>query len=347
MIFSPWKIGEVTFRNRLVRSATNMRMAGPRGEITEQLIEVHRELAEGGIGLDVTGHAFVSPEGRANEGQIGVHEDFLSPGLARLAEAVHRAGARIFLQLAHAGMIARPLSGSRMGPYSRRGSKEMTREEIEGVIASFVEGGRRAWEAGFDGVQLHAAHGYLLSQFLSPMINKREDEYGGIRGGVRVLKRIITGIKERAGEGFPVIVKIGMDKEGRGMGEEELIEVIGEILEAGLDGVEISRGATDAKEIIREGIVPHQNEAYNLDVARRVKGIFPSLPVILVGGIRSVEVIEEVLSEGIDAVALCRPLLAEPHLPRRWQEGDRRPSECISCNRCIRVREKVKCRREN
>lgn len=344
--FEKWQLSQLSLRNRLVRSATNMRMAGPKGEVTDALLEVHRRLAEGGIGLDITGHAFVSPEGKVNEGQIGVYDDSLIEGLSRLAEVVHSSGAKILLQLAHGGALARAAKGPRIAPSAFLGAREMTEGEVQEVVEKFVQAARRAREAGFDGVQLHAAHGYLLSAFLSPRMNRRRDRYGGREGGVRVLKEIIEGIKGFSGEGFLVAVKLGVDSGKGGNGPQEVVEVLQGLVASGLQCAEISRGVAPVEEIIREGIKPGEGEAYNLEVALYVKERLPSLPLILVGGLRSFEVVSEVIQKGIEAVALCRPLIAEPELPKRWAEGDRSPARCLSCNRCFTVKEEVFCRRD-
>ncbi|RLA94565.1 MAG: NADH:flavin oxidoreductase [Deltaproteobacteria bacterium] len=346
VVFGQWRLGQLPLRNRLVRSATNMRMAGPKGEVTDALLEVHRRLAEGGIGLDITGHAFVSPEGKVNEGQIGVYDDSLIEGLSRLAEVVHGSGAKVLLQLAHGGALARAAEGPRIAPSPSLGAREVAEGEVEEVVEKFVQAARRAYEAGFDGVQLHAAHGYLLSAFLSPRMNRREDRYGGREGGVRVLKEIIEGIKALAGDGFLVAVKLGVDGGKRGNGPQEVVEVLRGLAASGLHCAEISRGVAPVEEIIREGVKPGEGEAYNLEVALYVKEHLPSLPLILVGGLRSFEVVLDVIQRGIEAVAFCRPLIAEPELPKRWAEGDRSPARCLSCNRCFTVKEVVACRRD-
>jgi len=166
------------------------------------------------------------------------------------------------------------------------------------VVEKFVQAARRAYEAGFDGVQLHAAHGYLLSAFLSPRMNRREDRYGGCEGGVRVLKEIIEGIKALAGDGFLVAVKLGVDGGKRGNGPQEVVEVLRGLAASGLHCAEISRGVAPVEEIIREGVKPGEGEAYNLEVALYVKEHLPSLPLILVGGLRSARAAQAVGRRG-------------------------------------------------
>lgn len=341
-MFEPFRIGPLELKNRLVRSATNMRLCGPKGEVTEALLQVHRALAQGGVGLIITGHAYVSPEGKVNEGQLGIWDDCLIPGLRKLAEISHAHGARAFVQLSHGGALALE-SRQRLAPSPFKGAKEMAPEDIQRVIEAFVQGARRAKEAGFDGVELHAAHGYLLSSFLSPKVNRREDCYGGREGGVKLLGEIVGRIKKEVGRGFPVIIKTGPDSEG-GNGPPEVAEALRALVEVGLDGVEISRGVAPREEIMRKGVRAGKDEAYNLPYALKVKEVLGKIPVILVGGIRSLEGAQQALRKGMDAVALSRPLIREPGLPRRWLEGDPSPSDCLSCNLCIEERGPIRCR---
>ena len=340
---SPWRIGTVGIKNRLVRSATNLRMAGPRGEVTDELIAAHKSLAAGGIGLVITGHAFVTLDGRAGQGQIGAYDDRLRQGLERLPEAAHAHAVKMLLQISHGGTRSLPLSGVRMGPSEEAGAMEMTRDDIERVRDGFVSAAALAEKAGFDGVQIHAAHRYLLSQFLSPLTNRRRDEYGGMEGGVRFVRQIMAGIRLEVDRPFILSMKIGADTQPNGNDKNDVLRIVKELIPAGLDCVEISRGYAQTDETVATQIKAHVNESYNLDVAVYIKHQVPSLPVIVVGGFRSVEAVERALSQKIDAVALSRPLIAEPGLPARWMQGDRAPSLCVSCSKCIRGEGSVSC----
>jgi 2,4-dienoyl-CoA reductase-like NADH-dependent reductase (Old Yellow Enzyme family) len=340
---SPWQIGSVEIKNRLVRSATNLRLAGPDGDVTDQLAASYARLAEGGVGLLITGHAFVSPEGRAQHGQLGVYHEALRPGLTRLAEAAHARGVKVLLQISHGGTRSLPLCGERMGPSGEDGALEMTRDDIERVSACFVSAASLAEKAGFDGVQIQAAHRYLLSEFLSPLSNRRGDQYGRKEGGTRVVRRIIEDIRKAVRKESLVTAKIGADTRPSGNDRRDVLWIVKELLSAGLDCVEISRGYAQTDETVARKIKAHVNEAYNLDVALYIKQRVPFLPVIVVGGFRSIEAVESALSQGIDAVALSRPLIAEPDLPARWIAGDRTPSLCVSCSRCIRGKGSVSC----
>ncbi|MDH4197910.1 MAG: NADH:flavin oxidoreductase, partial [Candidatus Aminicenantes bacterium] len=217
ILFTPVMIGHLSVPNRFVRSATAEFMAEDDGTVTPRLVELYQSLAEGEVGLIISGHAYVQPEGKAGPRQTAVYDDRFTPGLRRLAAAVHAFPSRIFLQLAHAGRQTKPkICGCEpvgpspvIDPSSGVLPRELSEGEIEGLMAAFVQAARRAREAGFDGVELHAAHGYLLSSFISPHTNTRQDGWGGdvVRRG-RILVEILQGIKDACGPAFPVIIKL-------------------------------------------------------------------------------------------------------------------------------------------
>lgn len=341
-VFYHWDIKGKRIKNRIIRSATSMRMAGKKGEVTERLIKTHKGLSQGGVGIDITGHAFVSPEGRAREGQIGIYDDSLIDGLSKLCDVVHENDTLILAQISHAGFLADPLYGDPIAPISRKGARSMELKDINRIIEDFVKASSRAKEAGFDGIQLHAAHGYLLSQFVSPLTNKRRDEYGGREGGIRLLKEIMKGIREELGDEFIVAIKIGVDKKG-GNKKEDIVAILSELKEFGLDLVEISFGIGEYEDIVRKNVKPGEGEAYNLDVALYVKKKIPDLPLALVGGIRSIYTANRIIEMGIDAVSLCRPLIRDPYLPKKWENGEVSASDCLSCNRCAMEKGFARC----
>jgi len=346
VLFSPFELAGLRLRNRLVRSATCERMCPPDGRVTGDLVEFYRRLARGGIGLVFTGHAFVRADGRAGEGMMGVDSDDLVPGLGELVQAVHEAGAPVVCQINHAGRQSRPeLIGGRQpiapSPVADRATgitpRELTPEEIEGLVECYVAAAERCRRAGFDGVQLHCAHGYLMSQFISPYTNRRTDGWGGslerrARFPLEVLKRI----RRRLGRDFPVLVKLNAEDfiEG-GLTLEESCR-IGEMLEAeGVDAIEVSAGmAETADKIVRTGIDTEEKEAYFLPQVREFRR-HVRVPLICVGGLRSRSIMERVVESGAaDMVSLSRPLIREPDLPRRLQEGTSHRARCVSCNRC-------------
>ena len=215
-LFEASEINGMQLSNRFVRSATWEGLASDDGACTPKLADMMAALAEGGVGLIISSHTYVSREGQAGPWQLGVYRDELIPGLVSMAEAVHAKGGKIIMQLAHAGYFAATkLSGqpaiapSNVDGFTEAPRREMTVADIQNTVTAFSAAAKRAQEAGFDGVQIHAAHGYLLSQFLSPVFNRREDQYGGeIRNRARILIEVLEGIRSGVGPGFPVLIKM-------------------------------------------------------------------------------------------------------------------------------------------
>jgi 2,4-dienoyl-CoA reductase-like NADH-dependent reductase (Old Yellow Enzyme family) len=349
-IFEETRIGNMALKNRIVRSATWENRATEEGLVTDELIDFTTELARGEVGLIVIGISSVTEEGKITFGQTGIHRDECIPGLRRLVDEVHRQDSRVAVQLAHGGGKSRlfhpgkPLlapSDMEGGFFGTAPSRAMTTGEIESVQEAFRRAALRAKEAGFDAVQLHAAHGYLLSQFLSPLCNRREDEYGGdLKRRARFVVELIGGIRETVGPDFPILMKMnGDDFADGGLQATEAAEIASLFEKAGLDAVGISGGlfGTDRipRELIRKSARSPEKSAFFLSQAHEFKKRV-DIPIILVGGIRAVQMIERLLSEEmLDYVAMCRPFIREPHLVRRWKSGDRSPSSCRTCGRCL------------
>ncbi|MFW6181780.1 MAG: NADH:flavin oxidoreductase [Spirochaetota bacterium] len=327
-LFEQVSLGSLVLANRFVRSATYTGMAGREGGCTPSLASLLEEIAGGGVGLLITGHAFVREDGRAGPRQLGLHQDDLVPGFRNLTDRVHRAGRPVVVQISHAGVFAK---GVKQEEGLAAGSPA---GEIRGA---FVAAAGRAREAGFDGVQLHAAHGYLLSQVLSPLFNCRTDRYGGeVENRAALVGEIIEEIKRRTGAGFPVLVKMnGSDHADGGMSAGEAARAAAVLAGYGADAVELSGGLLTSA---RSGPSrPAGREAYFREEAAVVKPSL-SVPLILVGGIRSPSTAEGLVSEGTaDLIAMSRPLIREPGLVSRWQRGNREPSACESDNRCLRA----------
>jgi 2,4-dienoyl-CoA reductase-like NADH-dependent reductase (Old Yellow Enzyme family) len=347
-LFEPSSLGNLTIKNRFVRSATWEGMAREDGACTADLVELTRELAEGEVGLIVSSHAFVSPEGQAGPWQLAVCDDRFIPGLSEMAGAAHDSGGAIVLQLAHAGLhAATSLTNlEAVGPTSlpkEDGTRcrQMTPAEIQHTVDAFVAGAVRAAAAGFDGVQIHAAHGYLLSQFLSPYFNQRKDNFGGsIENRAQIVLNILERIKSTLGKHFPVLIKLNSeDFIDGGLTVEEMLRVARLLEAAGIDGIELSGGTTDAvsqfKPVRRGKLRSEENEVFYRGAAARYKESV-KVPLILVGGIRSYAVAERLVDEGFaDFISLCRPLIRDPRLIARWKRGDTAKSECGSCNLCF------------
>jgi 2,4-dienoyl-CoA reductase-like NADH-dependent reductase (Old Yellow Enzyme family) len=345
--FTPTFIGEIELKNRFIRSATWDGMAGESGEISPWQMHLYQTLADGGTALLTSGYTFVNPEGRQHHGQAGLDQDRLMEPLAELAEVVHQSGSRLFIQLVHCGgqahskvtgLPAKAPSTIDHPLFTQR-PWELTREEIRKLIKDFAAAAGRAKESGCDGVQLHAAHGYLISQFLSPSTNRRRDDFGGsLTNRFRFLRECYLRTREQVGDHFPLTVKInGQDYLEDGLPLEETTEICRRLAELGLDAIEVSGGsrASSPKQPVIRKIDQPEKEAYFLDDAVTIQRAV-SIPVITVGGIRSPQTINTIINQGIPLIALCRPLIREPDLVKRWQNGDLSPSLCTSCNGCFK-----------
>jgi 2,4-dienoyl-CoA reductase-like NADH-dependent reductase (Old Yellow Enzyme family) len=347
-LFETTMIKSLTLPNRFVRSATWEGLAGDDGSVTPRLIDVVIQLAKGGVGLIISGHAYVDREGQAGSWQLGVYSDKLVPGLTEMVKAVHDCGGKIAMQLAHAGSrAASRLSGlDPIGPSiaefeGKQVGLEMTKKDIEQIAQAFAAAALRARTADFDAVQIHAAHGYLLSQFLSPYFNKRTDEYGGsIDNRTRIAVEVLEAIQKTVGPDFPIFIKINSeDFLPEGLSADDMIKA-SEILEkAGIDGIEMSGGTflSGKNYPSRQGKPdPGEPEAYYEDAAKRYKKKVKT-PLMLVGGLRTIETAERLVANGVtDYIAMCRPFIREPGLINRWKSGDRRPALCVSDSGCFK-----------
>ncbi len=347
-VFEPVSIGPLKARNRIVRSATWLGLADPGGRVTDEQVDRYRELGRGGAGVVITGYAAVSPEGRQAPRMLGAWDDGHVEGLARLARAIREGGALAGVQLVHAGGQTRsawtgglaPIAPSFVDhPQFPEMPREMSAEQIGRVVADFGRAARRVREAGFDFVQLHAAHGYLINQFLSPGTNQRADAYGGtLRNRFRFLAEVMAAVQAAAGPDFPVAVKLnGCDFVPQGLEEDEAVQVAEWLAQRGVVFIEVSGGtpASGDRGPARAGVRPGEGEAYLRHLAAAVKRRV-GCAVALVGGLRRVETLEDAVIEGVaDLFSLSRPLIWEPDLPARWASGDRAPARCVSCNGCF------------
>lgn len=346
-LFEETAINGMTVRNRMVRSATWEGMCEHDGRPTEKLINCYRNLAQGGVGLIITGFTFVRQEGKALPGKMGIHTDDFAGDYENLTRAVHDAGGKIAVQLVHAGGKANAKSAGRqpLAPSSVQDDQfpempaELTKDEIRDIVAAFGEGARRAKAWGIDAVQLHGAHGYLINQFLSPHINRRDDAYGGsIENRSRFLLEVYQKVRDTVGADFPVLIKLNAsDNLDGGLTIDDAVYAAKKLTQAGINAIEVSAGtsASGDKNPARVKINKPEKEAYNLELAIRIEEQV-SCPVMVVGGFRSYEVAEKALREdGMDYIAMARPLIREPGLPNRWLQGDRSSAKCISCNSCF------------
>jgi 2,4-dienoyl-CoA reductase-like NADH-dependent reductase (Old Yellow Enzyme family) len=348
ILFETATIKSMSLANRFVRSATWEGMANEDGSCSRRLIDLMVGFAKGGVGLIITSHAYVSREGRAGLGQLGIYSAEMVPGLTAMADAVHDAGGKIAVQLAHAGCHADqgltgriPIGPSIVKAEGVSDCREMAGEDFRMVADAFGKAAARAKEAGFDAVQIHSAHGFLLSEFLSPFYNKRKDRYGGsVENRARLLVEVVQNIRNEVGESFPVMVKVNSeDFVTGGLTVDDMLEAASILESAGVDAVELSGGTRYSGDFIpvRLGKIDSEDmgKVYYLEAARRFKKRV-GVPLMLVGGIRSHAVAERIIREGIaDYISLSRPLIREPDLVNRWKSGDTAKAKCLSDNLCF------------
>jgi 2,4-dienoyl-CoA reductase-like NADH-dependent reductase (Old Yellow Enzyme family) len=359
VLFEPTTIRRMELANRFVRSATFEGLADDQGRATPGLARLYAELARGRVGLIISSLAFVSPQGRGGSQQLGIHDDSVIPALANVAAAVHEAEGKLAFQIAHGGLWASPEAGAAeaegaetegaeaaqpLGPSVRQTDagpvgREMSLADIAAVTDAFGAAAGRAKAAGCDAVQIHGAHGYLLSEFLSPAFNRRTDAYGGsVENRARLVVEVVRTIRDEVGPDFPVLIKMNSeDFVPGGMTLDDMLESAVLIAAAGVDAIELSGGTSLSGDLgpirTRTGI-PQDREAYYQEAGRRLKQKV-SVPVMLVGGIRSFAEAERLVVEGYaDYIAMSRPFIREPGLVARWECGDRVPSACRSDNRC-------------
>ncbi len=352
-LFTPLSLGSLTLKNRLVMSQMTMNYATEEGFMTERLIRHYLERARGGVGLVLVEGTFFTPEGRGYKNQLGLCTAAHVKGLRDLTRAVHAIPdpPKIFIQIHHAGWRASSkLSGlptvgpSALAPYpGAEVARALSQEEIKDLIEAHIVAAARAREAGFDGVDFHCAHGYLVPSFFSPLSNRRADKYGGdLAGRTRFLLEIVRGTKERLGHDFPVTIKISGDEYiEEGLGIQEMIEIARLAEGSGIDGILVSAGTVGGKKL-EDLSQPHKflrtlpmmtSRGCLAPLAAEMKRAL-RIPVITVGRINHPAVAEEIIARGqADLVAMGRALLADPHLPRKAFEGkEEEIRPCIACN---------------
>ena len=372
LLFKPGSIGQMTLKNRIVRSAFMENMATPDGLPTDDTLRMYERLARGGAGLAITGMAYVSPGGKGQPLQHGAHTDAMIPAWRKITDSVHQLGGRIAMQIVHCGRQANPKALGRsqaVAPsaapnlYYLSWAQAMTGTEIVQAIKDFGEAAGRVREAGFDAVQIHGAHGYLVSSFLSPLTNRRRDDWGGDPDRrFRFLAEVYQAVRQSVGRDFPILCKMNVnDYVWNGLGPRDSFPAAQRLADLGLDALEISGGifegflhisrggmpldiiALDRNPIVRRCLltvfgvqkkfIPFK-EAYFLPYAEKLKPTL-KIPLILVGGIRTSETAERILGAGAaDFISMARPLVREPDLPNKWLSGRTVAAQCTSCNRC-------------
>jgi 2,4-dienoyl-CoA reductase-like NADH-dependent reductase (Old Yellow Enzyme family) len=368
--FEPGRLGPVTLRNRFIKAAT-FEGASPKGLVTDTLVDFHRRVGEGGAGMTTVAYLAVSPEGRTDRHCIYVHDDVL-PGLRRLTEAVHDTGAAVAAQLGHAGPVANSRSNrapslapsrhiSPLGTVSR----EITGADIARVTADYGRAARMVVDAGFDSIEVHLGHNYLLSAFLSPKLNRRRDQWGGsVENRARFARQVVRAVREAVGDRAAVTAKLNMaDGVPGGLWLHDSVEV-GRLLEAdgALDALTLTGGSSLANPMyLFRGEAPREEfaatlprllqlgfralgrrfmpdypfeEAFFLPYARQFRAAL-EMPLVLLGGINELATVDQALAEGFSFVAMARALLREPDLVSKMRAGTSSASLCVHCNKCM------------
>jgi len=321
-LFDKTSIGNLRLKNRLVRSATWEAMADETGRPTPRLMNVYRDLALGGTGLIIVSATTITGDATRVPGMLSIPDDNCIPGYRGLVRPIHDAGAPVILQLVFPGQ-----NGAFWNP------ADPSRDEIETLVRKFGDAAIRAQRAGFDGVEIHSAHGYFLSQFLNARRNTRTDEYGGlVENRIRFLLGIAGEIRKRTGEDFPLLVKINCSdfEEGDGVWDA-CREACRQFAEHGISAIEVS-GGINHMPFPPEGL-PYKESVFR-DYASEIARI-TEIPVILVGLNRTPSVMTELLNtSGISYFSLSRPFLRQPDLADFWRKNPEQPAACISCDAC-------------
>ncbi|WP_394924152.1 NADH:flavin oxidoreductase [uncultured Robinsoniella sp.] len=350
-LFEPLKINSMVCRNRFLRSATWEALSDEQGHLTNKQKKIYTELAKNEVGLICTGYARILEEEQPNEKMMGIYNDSFIPEYQSLTKSVHKYGAKIMMQLAYGGTKSTYRTSSRKIfspgdiPEKSTGTAgvPMTKEDIRYVTNAYVQAARRVKESGFDAVQIHGGHSYLLNQFLSPYYNNRPDEYGGsLSNRLRIIREIYDGIRQEAGKDFPILIKITCSDffEG-GLTFEEALPICRELEEMGFDAIEVS-GNIHGKANSMSGQIfdgyPLTRGGYFIEYAKVIANEV-QIPVFVTGGISHYDkALDWLENSRIAGFGFCRALLTEPNLIKRWKDGDMTPARCLHCSQC-RTRE--------
>ncbi|MEW6335686.1 MAG: NADH:flavin oxidoreductase [Thermodesulfobacteriota bacterium] len=372
ILFEPKSIGRMTVKNRLVRAPTVEKLAGDDGRCTSRLMDLYTRLAEGGVGMIITGGAYVQRNGKALPREIGLHHDDVIAGYEKLTERMHRYDTKVVAQLIHCGRQGTaevagetPVAPSAVPNLIGVTPVAMSARQIAEAIGNFIRAGERAKKAGFDGVQIHAAHGYLIHGFLSPRTNRRRDKWGGsAENRMRFLTEIYQGMRQRLGNEYPILLRMnGNDFLPDGLGPGDAAAIAEQMSLLGFDAMDISAGTWETHFHMSRGDIPRTywlyaraegeekermetrlarmakdvrfKEAYHREYTREIRERI-RCPLILAGGLRTVKVMEEILTRAeADFISLCRPLIRDPEFPNMIRRGLVGKSSCINCNACL------------
>ena len=369
ILFSPFNLANLEIKNRFSFSACEDNLPTEQGFVTDEIIKKDRRIAAGEVGLIISSHIAVHLLGKPRKRVLGIYSDDMIPGLKNLVEAVHKKGSKIIFQLGHAGIqtTAEAIGQLPLGPSPSSKNNEMNEDQIHEAILAFTRGASRSIEAGADGIQIHAAHGYLINEFLSPYFNHRSDLWGGSEENrFRFLRSIIIEIKKILPEGIPLLIKLNSNDytPEKGITPELAVSYAKRLAQLDIDGMEVScgtssrspwnicRGDIPVKEIIK-GFPESQRprvetflnalvgkfelkEAYNLEAAKMIRPVMGNIPLFAVGGFRHVSSMKEAVKNGYtDFISMCRPFIREPYLVKHIKEGKVKTASCTSCNKCF------------
>ena len=341
-LFEPWMIGKVRIRNRIISAPMERNYCNIDGSVTQQYIDNLTAKAKGGVGLIMVESTYVDPRGKGRLHQLGCYDDRLIPGLRRLAEAVHRHGAKIALELQFSGRQTsgkvtgmQPMAPSPVACWVSGGDipREMTVAEIKAMVASFAKAAERSKRAGFDLVELHGAHGYLIAQFLSAYANKRTDEYGGsFEKRMRFPLEVVAEVRKAVGPDFPIAYRLSGDEYiDEGLSLEETVPFAKKLEEAGVDLIDVSAGLYETTYIISQPM--DIALGCNVHLAEEIKREV-NIPVSVAGRINDPAFADDILTQNkADFISFARALHADPDFPRKAQEG--RLEDICMCIGCM------------
>jgi len=369
ILFSPFNLARLEIKNRFIFSACEDNLPTEQGFVTDEIIKKDRRIAAGEVGLIISSHTAVHPLGKTRKRELGIYSDDMIPGLKNLVDAVHSKGSKIIFQLGHAGIQApeKAIGQLPLGPSPSDKNIEMNDDQIQETILAFTRGASRSIEAGADGIQLHAAHGYLINEFLSPYFNRRSDSWGGSEENrFLFLGNIITEIKKILPGGVPLIIKLNSNDytPEEGITPGLAVSYAKRLAQLNIDGLEVScgtssrspwnicRGDIPVKEISknfpesrRPGVETTLNnlarkvklkEGYNLEATQMIRPVMGNISLFAVGGFRHVSRMEEAIKNGhTDFISMCRPFIKEPYLVKHIREGKVKTASCTSCNKCF------------
>lgn len=374
--FEDWKLAGLTLKNRIIKTATFEGQC-PKGQVTDTLIHFHRRHAAGGVALSTVAYGAVSRDARTFNDQILLEEASIGP-LSKLTQAIHDEGAAASIQLAHAGGFTRATGRSTWGSKGPSGGintygmlsgyplmRPMNLTDIDRTVVDYARAANVAKQAGFDAVEIHMGHGYLLSQFLSPATNKRTDDYGGsLENRLRLPLRIVASVRQAVGDDFPILIKTNLsDGFKSGLQIEEAILIAQELEAAGVNALVMSggfvsktpmflfRGDSPLAEMVAAETSPVRKimlkiggakifrpmpfeEVYFRDLALQIRAAV-KMPLVLLGGVRTMDNINQALADGFQAVAMGRPLLHDPDLPHKMRDKKSGNENCTNCNLCV------------